>query len=535
MRVAVAGFSHETNTYVDAATGLTERAAFAQLRGAAILEHHAAAARPGGSVVGGFIAAARELGAELVPTFHCVAGPSGTVAWAAFAELRDEMLSALQDAMPFDALAMELHGAGVAERPEGEDLEGNLVKAVRALVGPAVSIVATLDLHGNITEAMVEHVDFFCGYHENPHTDNYERGHEAFHLLPGLLAGTIRPACALEHLPMLIPPTTTARAAVPGRDGSIGADMNAAAAAVEAWPGVLDATFFHGFFKSDTPDVGLHVLVTVDMEHPSVDCNLAQRAVTELASWVWARRDRFRQRNFAPAEAVARAAAAIELNAPSSAAGVSDEQTGGPVVLNEISDNPGSGAPGDGTHLLRAVLEYGFAPGEACFGYLFDPRAAAAAHAAGIGATIESEVELGGHHAPELCGAPLLETNVQVLALSDGCWVLDAFTAGVPVDMGPMALLRLRGAVDVLVCSRAGQVLDTAGFVLHGIDVTTKRVVALKSAVHFRAAFEEIASQILPVDAPGLSTTRTETFQRKRQTTPLWGKDPDDQVIWPRL
>ena len=112
------------------------------------------------------------------------------------------------------------------------------------------------------------------------------------------------------------------------------------------------------------------------------------------------------------------------------------------------------GAPGDATHLLRALLDGGFAPGEACFGYLLDPAAAAAAHRAGIGATLE--VALGGRHAPEMCGAPV-EASARVAALSDGRWALDAFTAGVPVDLGPMALLRVRG-VDVLVCSVAAQV-----------------------------------------------------------------------------
>jgi microcystin degradation protein MlrC len=182
---------------------------------------------------------------------------------------------------------------------------------VRALVGAAVPVVAPLDLHGNLTARMVGHLDFFCGYHENPHTDCFDRGREAFRMLPALLAGAVRPHCALEHVPMLIPPTTTARADVPGRDGAIGADMNAAAAAVEAWPGVLDATVFHGFFKSDTPDVGVHVAVTVDLAAPGDGAALARRGAAELAGWVWARRERFRQKNLSPADAVARAAVGL--------------------------------------------------------------------------------------------------------------------------------------------------------------------------------------------------------------------------------
>lgn len=201
---------------------------------------------------------------------------------------------------------------------------------------------------------------------------------------------------------------------------------------------------------------------------------------------------------------------------------------GGPVVLHEISDNPGSGAPGDATHLLRAVLEGGQPAGTACFGYIWDPAVAEAAHKAGVGSTIR--VSLGGHHAPELCGAPV-EEDARVVHLSDGRWTLTAFTVGVAQDVGPMARLEVRG-VDVLVSSRPSQTFDASPFALHDIDVTRYALVAIKSAVHFRAGYRDLAKAILPVDAPGLSTTRTETFERRRQARLLWGKDPDDAVVY---
>ena len=254
VRVAVAGFSHETNTYADIATGLTTRAAFTELRGAKILAAHRAAAKPGGSCIGGFMHAAQQLGATLVPTFYCGAGPSGTVEARAFGELRDELLASLEAAAPFDAVALDLHGAGVAEG--APDLEGALLRSVRALLGKTIPIVAPLDLHGNITTEMAESLSYMCGYHCNPHTDCYERGHEAFMMLPKLLSGEVRLACWVEHVPMLIPPTTTDVGDVAGRDGSIGADMNAVAfAAEDETRGILDCTVFHGFFKSDTPHV----------------------------------------------------------------------------------------------------------------------------------------------------------------------------------------------------------------------------------------------------------------------------------------
>ena len=528
MRVVVGGFVHETNTYADRTTGPTYRSRFTELRGSALLERNFAAAHPGGSSIGGFISAASELGYTLVPSFWCGAGPSGTVSAAAFQALRDELLVGLAAAMPFDAVALDLHGAGVGARSAGaEDLEGAILTAVRSLVGPDTPIVAPLDLHGNITEEMVAAADFLVGNHLNPHTDCWERGHEAFSMLPSLLQaierGSPRPAAFVEHLPMLIPPTTTDRGEVNGRDGSIAAEMNDEAWRLEQRPGVLDCTCYHGFFKSDTPDVGMHVLVTA----AEGDRDLAQRTACDMAQWIWARRDRFKQANFSPTDAVQRALLVTQHKSSTAAAATgAAAPRDGPVVLHEISDNPGSGAPGDATHLLRAIVEGAKAaalpPHSCCFGMICDPSAAAAAHAAGVGA--EVTLSLGGHHAPELCGEPLCLERARVLALSDGRYTLTAFTEGMEANVGPSALLDIEG-VDVVVSSTASQILETSPFDLHGVDVRRYMLVGIKSAVHFRAGYRELASLILPVDAPGLSTCRTETFARERQARPLWGKD----------
>lgn len=508
--VAVGGFVHETNTYVDSASGMTKRDQFTELAGKELLSHHAAAARPGGSSVGGFIRAAEELGYVLAPAFWCSAGPSGTICAAAYTSLCDALLEGLRAAMPFDAVALDLHGAGVAEG--AEDLEGSILGAVRELVGSKMPVVATLDLHGNVTDNMVRYADFLCGNHLNPHTDCFERGHEAFSILPALLGGALSPQTFVEHVPMLIPPTTTDCGAVEGRDGSIAAEMLAVAEGMEAREGVLDVTVYHGFFKSDTKDVGMHILVTADN-----DRSLAQRTACDMATWVWDRRARFLQKNFGAADAVR-----FALEQPPASR---------PTVLHEISDNPGSGCPGDATHLLRAVLEAGLPPGSACFGMICDADTAAAAHTAGEGATLA--VSLGGKAAPELCGAPIVSKNAHVRRVSMGRWTLTAFTVGVEQNVGPMALLRIDG-VDVLVASKASQVLETSPFELHGIDVTAYKLICIKSAVHFRAGFRGLAARIVPVDAPGFATTRTERFPRTKHAAPLWGYEHSDRVKYCR-
>jgi microcystin degradation protein MlrC len=477
-RVAIGGISHETNTYCKENTGLGD---FRIWRGEEIVARH----RGVRSYLGGMIAAAEELGAELVPTLSAEATPSGLIAAEAYAVMRDELLARIGAILPVDAVALALHGAGVAEGVD--DLEGDLCRAVRAVVGPDVKIVVTLDLHGNITQAMGDTVEALFGVHEYPHTDMFERGHEAVTLVPRLLSGEVQPVTHVETLPILLPTSTTlldpARAA------------NTVCAAMEARPGMVDCTFFHGFGYADVPIVGVHIVATANR-----DRDLARSCAREVARWVWARREEFGPTTFSPEEAIVRALAV----------------DGGPVVINEAADNPGGGAPGDGTHLLRAMVAANLQ--DACFGFIHDPEVVAATHRAGVGATID--VALGGKY-DDLHGAPL-PLSAYVKCLTDGRFVRQALMGrGTHDDLGRMVRLHV-GGLDILVSSVRQQTFDAEVFLLHGIDVTRYKIVALKSSNHFRAGFAPLAREIITADSPGLTTLRIERFPRRRSTQPLW-------------
>lgn len=486
MRIALGGISHETNTYADAVTGPTTLDRFAVRRGDRMLR-----ARGTATFVGGFLEACDEIGAQPVPTLWAFAGPSGTVAAEAYEALRGELLDRLAAALPVDAVALELHGAGVAEAID--DLEGDLVAEVRRLVGPGVPIVGALDLHANITDRMVEGLDVFFGNRLYPHTDGRERGHEAVTAVPQILCGAWAPVSHVVHLPMLLPAATT-------DPGGPAAEMNEVCRAVEDRTGVIDCTVFHGFPYVDVPHVGVHVVVTTDG-----DPELAVGASDEVAGWIWHHRERFRKVALAPEDAVR------------DAADLAAEGTR-PVVINETCDNPGGGAPGDGTHLLGAMLAAGLE--DAAFGFVADPEVVAIAHDAGVGARIE--VRLGGKHG-DLHGPPL-EVSGRVRTLTDGRFVLRHMMEGVPIDLGPSARLRC-GGVDVIVTTEPFQTLDAEVFLLHGIDVTRCSVLGLKSSQHFRAGFGHLAGAILTADAPGLTTDRVEVFTHPRAGRPLWPGD----------
>lgn len=485
MRIAIGQVAHETNTFCSGTTSAADFQAWEWALGEEIIQRHSGVR----DYLGGMIAGARERGVQVAPTFATFAYPSGTIAAGTYRQILDTLLEAIRGAGPVDAVCLALHGAGVAEGVD--DLEGDLLAAVRRLVGDDTPLVVTLDLHGNVTPQMAAAADALLGVNCYPHVDSFERGVEAVDLAVRMVQGQVRPVMHLTRLPMMIPTTTT--------NHGIGQEINEICRQWEQRPGVLDCTLFHGFPYTDVPQVGVSVVAIADG-----DPELARQAADDVARQVWERRERFLPHILSAEEAV-RLALATE---------------GRPVVINDTSDNPGGGTPGDATHLLRAMLEAGLE--EACFGFIYDPETAEQAHRAGVGATID--VRLGGK-TDDLHGAPI-EAQAYVKALTDGRFVQQSpMGRGARVDLGRMARLQI-GGVDVLVSSVRTQTLDDEVFLLHGIDVRRYKIVALKSSQHFRAGFEPLAARIITADTPGLTTSNLKVFDYRRLPRPIWPLDP---------
>lgn len=485
MRFVIGEFAHETNTFCP---GFTEIDAF-RLRHWQVGEEIIAQNRGVRRELGGMIAAAERLGVELYPTLATSTEPSATISRTAYETIRDELFSRIQAAGPVDAICLAIHGAGTAEGID--DLEGTLLTELRAVVGRAVPIVVTLDLHGNTTQTMLDQANLLLYCHQYPHIDGYDRGEEAVELAVKLVNGEINPVMHLIRLPATIPPSTTFVGPAKA--------VNERCFEWEAKPGILDANFTHGFPHTDVPIIATSILVTADG-----DAGLAKRAAEDLAEYVLENLEGFRQSLPGADEAIAQALAATEL----------------PVVVAEVSDNPGGGAPGSGTHLLRALLAAN-EPNTA-FGFIWDRETAEQAHAAGVGATIR--VRLGGF-TDDLHGAPI-ETDAYVKVLTDGQFRLtNPMGAGSLVRLGKMARLVI-GNVDVIVASERSQTLDSEVFLLHGIDVTRYRIVALKSQQHFRGGFSSIAGTIIRADTPGFTTSDLSLLPFQRITRPIWPLDP---------
>ncbi len=490
-RIAVGEISHETNTFCPPTT-------LEMFKGRIWCSGEELLAKFGGTraSLGGMIETASRLGVTLIPTFAASTEPWGTITREAYDAMLGELADGIRAAMPVDAVCLALHGAGVAE--PADDLEGAVLAAVRGVVGPDAPIAVTLDLHGNVTPEMASLATGLFTVHEYPHTDSYERGCEAMGFLVGVLDGRIRPSMALEVLPLLITPAPSGLEPVRA--------INEICHRFEQEPGVLDCALMHGFPYSNIPEAASSVIVITDG-----DPTLARRVAREVAGEVWARREGFRRIYPMPAEAVAEALRAAG--------------DGGPIVINETSDNPGGGAPGDGTHLLRAMLEAGLT--DSAFGTVYDPEIAEAAHRAGAGARIS--VALGGRH-DRMHGDPL-EIEVYVKSLADGQFRLSGpMGRGWPVDLGRSARLTA-GGVEIVVVSRRSQVLDVEPFLLHGIDVHRCRIVGLKSSAHFRAAYEPLAARIVTTDPPGLCSSNLAHFTLGRVRRPIWPLDPETAYV----
>jgi microcystin degradation protein MlrC len=490
MRIAMGGISHETNTFCSGKTGLDGF----QEREWGVGQEIIDANKGVRSYQGGVIEAAERLGIELVPTFYASATPSAIIARDAFDEMENLLIQKLDEAGDLDGIVLNLHGAGVAEGID--DIESHVIKRVRDHFGPDLPIVVTLDLHGNIFQESLDSADALFGVNLYPHTDSYDRGVEAVEMLLELINGEVKPTMHITHLPMMLPSTTT--------DLSPAKDINEICWEWEKQDGVIDCTFFHGFAPADIPRVGVSVIAMTNN-----DPEKAREISEEVASTIWERREEFRP----------------PINPPETVFEMANEDDGRPVIINEKADNPGGGGPGDGTHLLRAMIEAKLE--DACFGFIHDPETVEQAHDAGVGATIS--VRLGGKKEP-LHGEPI-EAQAYVKCLTDGKFIQQSpMGRGRKVDLGKMARLVIDG-IDVIVSTIRTQTLDDEVFRLHGIEVTRYKYVAIKSSNHFRAGFAPIAHKIIRADTPGLVSADLSTFNYKRLERPIWPLD--DDVTWP--
>ena len=485
MRFFIAMMSHETNTFSPLPTDRAQFEARDLRYGGEILEAY----RNTGTCLGGMIEGAQARGVTLVPSLAVAASPAGRVTKEFYHETKDRLLADLRAAGRLDGVLLDLHGAMVVEGLD--DGEGDLLAAVRATVGE-VPVAVTLDLHANVTQAMTRAATLIHGYKTYPHIDMDARGREAAERLADVVAGRLRPTVAFRQPPMLPPIAGQLTARGPMRR------LYDMAEAMERRPGVVSISIFAGFPLADIHDAGLSVYVCTDGDQA-----LADTLADELAATAWEHRREFLHQAIGAREAIARARAL----------------PGRPVILADIADNTGGGAAGDTTEILRELLRVGAR--ETTVACLWDPQAAAACVRAGVGATVTLEV--GGKVDPSH-GAPVTVTG-RVRTLSDGRFVHKGpMMRGLEGRLGPTAVLDVNDLKIILISLR-WQTLDPEMLRVVGIDPAAEKIVVVKSSVHYRAAFEPIAHEIIEVDAPGLSSSNLTRFAFANVRRPIFPLD----------
>jgi microcystin degradation protein MlrC len=466
MRIGVAGFLHESNSFLPVPTPYESFASTSLTRGEAMRARWVNASHE----LGGMLST---LGAEAVPLYATFAVPSGAIERSAFERIASELVEAVREAGPLDGLLLALHGATVAEGYP--DADGEILSRM-----PDLPIVATFDLHANISPRMVSRTKALIGYRSNPHLDQKERGIEAAELMREILRGQAVPVQACEHLPMLIANSRQHTAGEPS--AGLYRDLDE----VLKWPGILTASVAMGFPHSDVEEVGAAFLATANG-----DTELAERAAKWMADRAWQRREEFVSSLPDAAEAVRLAGASQKL----------------PVVLLDTGDNVGGGSAADSTILLHELRAQGIDNGLIV---LHAPDAV-------VKCVVRQEVTL-------TVGTPPIEIRGRVRTISDGLFVETAVRHGgwTHNDQGITAVVETEDRHTIVLTSRRMAPFSLEQLLSLGIHPERKRVLIVKGVVAPRAAYEPIAGEFILAGTPGATADDPRLLPYRFRRHPLY-------------
>ena len=476
MKILIAGFQHETNTFAPtkaAYQNFLQGEGFPPLtRGLEVLK-----LRDVNVPIGGFIKDAEAAGHALIPVIWAGASASAHVTEDAYERIAGEIVEAVKSG-GFDAIYLDLHGAMVAEHID--DGEGELLERVRAVVGSSLPLVVSLDLHANVTEKMLKHADALVAYRTYPHVDMAETGERAAKILAKITSDNRPVKRAMRRIPFLVPVNGMCTLVEPSRGmyDVLASLEQAAADSADSPDSLFSLSFAPGFPAADFPECG-PVIWGYGFDEDAVT-----QAVETLFDKMVAHEAQWEVRFLAPDEAVIEAMR-LSRNAHQ------------PVIIADTQDNPGVGGDSNTMGMVRALLRNGAQ--EAAVGLIWDAEAAAAAHKAGVGAKIE--LALAGRSGVQ-GDEPLIGT-FEVDYLSDGRVRFDGpMMNGMWTELGPVACLRIDG-VRIAVSSIKMQMFERNLYRIAGIDPERMKILVNKSSVHFRADFEASAAAILVAKAPG--------------------------------
>lgn len=490
MRIAIGGIMHESNSFSLVPTTLDD---FEIQRDEAVLSWWA----PTHHEVGGYIQGGVEFGYTPVPLMVAGATPGGTVTEHAYETLVTELVEQMKSVVnQVDGLLLALHGAMVSETyPDGD---GEIVHRLREQVGPDFPIVVTHDLHANISEQLVEYSTALVVYKTYPHLDHRERGLQAAHIIARTVRGEVKPVQAMVKPPMLLNIVRQYTDAEP-----IKSIMQAVRDA-ENHPDILAASFAESYQYADVPEMGPSFVVVADADEA-----LASTEARRLADLLWNQRED------------------LEFNLPNAAEAVQQAQqsVNTPVILVEMGDNIGGGSAGDSTFILSELLEQKV---ESWLVVMADHEAVQACTDAGIGKTLTLQI---GGKTDDLHGKSVGVTG-RVKSLYDGRYIETEPRHGGRRyrDQGLTAVLEIPGNTPdtssyIILTTHREPPFSLQQIISTGIQPQRRRILVVKAAIAYRAAYEPIAGEIIAVDTGGLTAVNPARFTFHNVREDLWGLD----------
>ena len=490
-RIAVGGIMHESNTFSKDETSLKDFAGRLISRGDEIIAEFATSAHE----VGGYIEGGEKFGLELVPTIVANAMPAGPVTDCALDTLTDELIDRLKKAQPLDGLLLALHGAMVVESHADGDAE--VLRRLRKALGDELPIVVTHDAHANVAEEEIELSTALVTYKEVPHIDQRQRGLQAAEIMSRIVRGDVKPVQAIHKPPLLyniLYHNTKREPMLPL--------VEEARRLERTHPKILAVSVPVGYQYADVPQMGPSVVVVTDN-----DPELAEREAKRLGEMMWQHRH------------------VMQLDLPDAAEGVRRAIAGSeaPVVLVEMGDNIGGGSTGDSTFILGELLKQG---AKGYVSEMYDPEAVQKAVAAGIGGAFDSLV---GGRIDNMHGNPV-RIRGEVKLIYDGQYVERAVRHGGRryLDQGLTAVIHVERSTEdlpniVLLNSKRHTPFSLGQLTSAGIDPTRQKILVVKAAVAFRAAYEPIAARIIEVDTGGLTAVNPKRFTYRHVRRPMHG------------
>lgn len=481
MKIAVAGIYHETNTFAPGFTSIDAFQAEWVSGNQAFFDRYEGTR----TTMGGVCSRAKELNIVLIPGLYIAATPSGIVGKETAEALFEAVCNSLEEDV--DGLFLIMHGAMVAD--SFLDVEGELLQRIRDRFGYDIPLAMTIDLHANISSQMVKLVDIIVGYDTYPHIDMFERAEEALGLLADTIEGRVKPMRALSKSRMLVVPQSMLT-----HEGVMKELMDEAFA-MEKLPNVMNVTVAGGFPYSDVPDAGMAFVVTTNN-----DVKLADQLAQRIAHLAWEKKTKFQVTFMSPNEAVRKAI----------------EQSAGPVILTEGSDNVGGGAPADATHLLALLKDTSVKT----LIVIRDVEAALKAHEIGVGGEFDEKI---GGKSDDLHGEPV-PIKGKIRLLFDGVYNhVGPYMTGQRMEMGRTAVIESEKLTVVLTENRTPP-WDLGHISSVGLWPEDYHIIVVKSAIAWQAAFGPYAQSVIHVDTPGCCTANLKNLsynQVKRPIDPL--------------